>query len=120
MKTILVVDDEKNIRKLYEKELSRDGYKVVIAGSGEEALTVVDESPPDLIVLDIRMPQMDGIETLGRLMAKHYKIPIILNTAYSSYKDDYLTWAADAYVIKSSNLDELKSKIKEIFEKQPS
>jgi DNA-binding response OmpR family regulator len=117
MKTILIVDDEKNIRKLYEKELNRDGYKVMVASSGEEALAAVDASPPDLIVLDIRMPQMDGIEMLNHLMAKHRNIPVILNSAYSSYKDDYFTWAADAYVIKSANLDELKMKIKEILEK---
>ena len=120
MKTILIVDDEKNIRKLYEMELIRDGYKVVVASSGEEALAVVNASPPDLIVLDIRMPQMDGIETLSRLMAKHRHIPVILNSAYSSYKDDYLTWAADAYVIKSADMDELKSRIKEILDKPAS
>ena len=76
MKTILVVDDEKNIRRLYEKELARDGYKVLIVGSGEEALQTVEATPPDLIVLDIRMPKTDGIETLSKLMAKHRKIPV--------------------------------------------
>jgi len=119
MKTILVVDDEKNIRRLYDKELTREGYKVLVASNGKEALQMVDSAPtpPKLIVLDIRMPKMDGVETLGHLMAKHRKIPVIINSAYSSHMDNYLTWAAEAYVIKSSDLSELKNKIREVMEK---
>ncbi len=117
MKTILVVDDEKNIRRLYDKELTREGYRILVASNGAEALQLVDATPPDLIILDIRMPKMDGVETLGLLMAKHRKIPVIINSAYSSHMDNYLTWAAEAYVIKSSDLSELKNKIREVLAK---
>jgi CheY-like chemotaxis protein len=118
MKTILVVDDEKNLIRLYEKELSKEGYKVVAATSGTEALDKVNEYVPDLVVLDIRMPGMDGIEVLGKILGKNNTLPVIINTAYSSYQNNYMSWAADAYVIKSSDLTELKTKIKEILEQK--
>jgi DNA-binding response OmpR family regulator len=60
---------------------------------------------------------MNGIEALGRILSKDNKLPIILNTAYSSYKDNFMSWAADAYIVKSADLTELKSQIKEVMEK---
>jgi len=71
----------------------------------------------DLVILDIIMPVMDGMEALGRILGKKRKIPIILHTSYSHYKEDFMSWAADAYVIKSSDLIELKEKIREFLEK---
>ena len=68
MKRILVVDDEKHICELYKMELEDEGYLVTLAHSGKDALKQVDGAPPDLIVLDIQMPGMDGIETLEKLM----------------------------------------------------
>jgi CheY-like chemotaxis protein len=115
MKTVLVVDDEKHIRELYRSELEDEGYGVVLAESGKEALEVVDQHPPDLIVLDIQMPGMDGIETLEKLLGQDRGIPIILNTAYSHYKDDFTTWGADAYVVKSSDMSKLKVEIKRLL-----
>jgi DNA-binding response OmpR family regulator len=113
--TILVVDDERNIRLLYEKELREEGYDVVLASDAREALATLDRTPPDLVVLDIKMPGMDGIEALGQILAKNNSIPVILNSAYSSYKDSFLSWSADAYVIKSSDLGELKAKIRSLL-----
>ncbi|MBM3298614.1 MAG: response regulator, partial [Deltaproteobacteria bacterium] len=75
----------------------------------------VEENPPDLIVLDIQMPGMDGIELLERLLGRDKGIPIILNTAYSHYKDDFSTWGADAYVVKSSDTSKLKAEIKRLL-----
>jgi two-component SAPR family response regulator len=60
------------------------------------------------------MPGKDGIELIAQIMALRKDIPIIINTAYQSYKHDFMTWAADAYIVKSASLDELKSKIKEL------
>ena len=68
-----------------------------------------------LRVLDIRMPGPDGIETMGRMLSRDNRLPVILNTAYSSYKESFLSWSADAYVVKSSDLTELKAKIREVF-----
>jgi two-component system, response regulator, stage 0 sporulation protein F len=115
MKHILVVDDEKHICELYKSELEDDGYAVTLANSGQEALTAVENNPPDLIVLDIQMPGMDGIETLERLIGSDKGIPVILNTAYSHYREDFSTWGADAYVVKSSDTTALKSEIKRLL-----
>lgn len=113
--TILVVDDEPNIRLLYEKELREEGYKVVSAQDAREALKVMEQGRPDLVVLDIKMPGMDGIEALGRILARDNAIPVVLNSAYSSYRESFMSWSADAYVIKSSDLTELKDKIRSIL-----
>ena len=115
MKKILVVDDEKNIRSLYEKELQDEGYAVTLAGNGKEALERFGSDRPDLVVLDIRMPGMDGLEALGKLLAEDPKVPVVLNSAYSSYKDNFLSWSADAYVVKSSDLTELKATIRRLL-----
>ncbi len=71
---------------------------------------------PDLIILDIVMPEMDGMETLARIINKFHDIPIILNTAYPDYQEDFMSWAADAYVLKSSDLGELKWWVQELLD----
>lgn len=115
---ILIVDDEVNQGLMYEQELSDEGYDVDVVNSGPDALTMVNSNPYDLVVLDIGMPEMDGLETLGRMLSLDNKLPVILNTAYPSYKDNFMSWAADAYVIKSSDLSELKARIRESLEKK--
>ncbi len=118
MTTILLVEDDKNQRLLYEQELRLEGYEIVAAADGKEGLEKVREQPPDIIIMDINIPKMNGIETMGMILSKYKNIPIIINTAYSSYKDNFMSWAADAYIVKSSNLTELKNKIKEILTKK--
>ncbi len=118
MTTILLVEDDKNQRLLYEQELRYDGYEVVTATNGKEALEKVQEQLPDIIIMDINMPKMDGIEAMGRILSTNKKIPVIINTAYSNYKDSFMSWAADAYIVKSSDLSELKGKIKEVLAKR--
>lgn len=115
MTTILLVEDDKNQRLIYEQELKHDGYEVVTASDGKEALEKVQEQLPDIVIMDINMPKMDGIEAMGRILSKNKKVPVIINTAYSNYKDSFMSWAADAYVVKSSDLSEIKSKIKEVL-----
>ena len=117
MKTILIVDDEKNLLKLYEKEFTEEGYRVITANSGSEALQKIQNDPFDLVILDIRMPDFNGVDTLKKIMESTSKVPVILNSAYTSYRDNFLTWAAEAYVVKSSDLTELKNKTKEVLEK---
>lgn len=112
---ILVVDDEENIRFLYKEELEDEGYKVALAANAEEAMKKIQELPPDLITLDIKMPGMDGIEFLRKLKEENRNIPVILCSAYGSYKQDFRVWASDAYVVKSADLRELKQTIKEIL-----
>jgi two-component system response regulator (stage 0 sporulation protein F) len=90
-KKILLVEDEKALCLLY----------------GRTAF--------DLIVTDIRMPGKNGIELITQIMGLRKDVPIVINSAYQSYKEDFMTWAADAYVVKSASLDELKAKIKELL-----
>ena len=68
------------------------------------------------IVLDIRMPGMDGIEGMQRILAAGKRCPIVLNTAYTSYKDNFLTWSADAYVVKSSDTQPLIDTVKRLIQ----
>ena len=117
-KKILVVEDEESLRLLYEEELAAEGYEIITAGNGKEAIRQLQEGKPDLVVLDIVMPVMDGIETLGRILGKERKIPIVLNTSYPGYREDFMSWAADAYITKSSDLTELKNKVRDLLEKK--
>ena len=115
MTKLLVVDDEKNLRTLYQSELREEGYDVVLAFDGQEALKMLDRENPDLEVLDIRMPGIDGLETMARMLSRDNRLPVILNSAYSAYRESFLSWSADAYVIKSSDLTELKAKIRQVL-----
>ncbi len=118
MTTILLVEDDKNQRLLYEQELMHEGYEVVTASNGKEALEKVQKKLPDIVIMDINMPKMDGIEAMGRILGKNKEILVIINTAYSNYKDSFMSWAADAYIVKTSDLSELKEKIKEVLAKK--
>jgi DNA-binding response OmpR family regulator len=118
MTKLLVVEDDANQRRLYEQELEDDGYEVRTAAGGKEALAEISKERPDLVIMDISMPGMDGIEALGKVLGVDNTIPVILNTAYANYKDNFLSWAADAYVVKSSDLTELKATIKNVLKKR--
>lgn len=113
---ILVVDDEKNILMLYKAELEDEGYEVITANSGREAIELFETQKPDMVTLDIMMPDIDGIQVLRQLKQKNPNIPVIMLTAYD-YRDDFSIWASDAYVVKSSDLTSLKETIKEIAKK---
>jgi DNA-binding response OmpR family regulator len=107
MSKILIVDDEPHLRLLYETELRRAGYETMTACNAQQGLEFVETMKPDLVILDIRMAGMDGIEALQRILERDSSVPVILNTAFSSYRDNYLTWAADAYITKSADVTEL-------------
>lgn len=118
MEKVLCVDDDLSLLRLYQDELSEEGYKVILAKDGKEALAKFEKEKPQVVVMDIRMPVMDGIEALAAMMGKDRQVPVILNTAYPQYRDNFMTWGAEAYVIKSSDLTELKQKIREILNKR--
>jgi DNA-binding NtrC family response regulator len=115
---ILIVDDEPHLRLLYETEFRRAGYETMSAGSAAQGLDIIQSMKPDLVVLDIRMAGMDGIEALQHILDRDSSVAVVLNTAYSSYKDNYMTWAADAYVTKSSDVTELLDTVREVLEKR--
>jgi len=112
---VLVVDDEEHHRLLYREELEDAGYEVVLAGSGPEAVEIASRQHIDIVVLDIAMPGMDGIETMSRLFNINRCLPVVIHTAYSDFRDDFTTWAADAYVIKSSDLTGLLATLRDVL-----
>jgi len=117
-KKILVVDDEESIHLLYKEEFEEEGYEVTSAINGEEALELFDKIEPDLVILDINMPGMDGIEVLRKMKEKRPDIPVILSSAYPEYKQDLASWASDDYIVKSFNLDELKESVRRHISKK--
>jgi len=116
MAKILIVDDEEHIRFLYSEELTEAGYEVITADSGLGLLEKIEKEKPDLIVLDIKMVDYNGLDLLQDIRNKYYDLPVILCTAYDTFKEDMKSIAADFYVIKSFDLSELKNKIKMALE----
>ena len=115
-KTILVVDDEERIRALLQAYLTQEGFRVVVASNGLQALALVDQEHPDLILLDIMMPEMDGYEFL-RIYSKTHTDPVILLTARLEESDKVvgLELGADDYVTKPFSLRELTARIRMVL-----
>ncbi|HON38106.1 MAG: response regulator [Desulfomonilia bacterium] len=116
MAKVLIVDDEKHIRLLYSEELKEEGYDVALAADGKDILQRIEREKPDVVVLDIKMVSTNGLDVLQEIRNKYYNLPVILCSAYGSYKVDIKSIAADAYVVKSSDLTELKNKIAQVLE----
>ena len=119
MKKILVVDDEKPISDIMKFNLTKEGYEVHVAADGEEALQKVDEVHPDLILLDLMLPKMDGLE-VARQVRKNYDMPIIMVTAKDSELDKVLglELGADDYVTKPFSNRELVARVKANLRRQ--
>lgn len=106
-KTVLVIDDEAHVRMLYAEELRSRGYDPVTADGSEDVLALVARNSPDLVILDIKLGEKSGLDVLQTLRSKHAALPIILCTAYDSFRHDLKSIAADAYVVKSYDSSEL-------------
>ena len=117
---ILCVDDDFSLLCLSQEEFSEGGYEVILARDGKEALSKFKEEKPQLVVLDIRMRGMDGIETLNALLDIDPQAQVILNAGYPQCKENFRTWAAAAYALQSSDMGELKEKISEVLKKKGS
>ncbi len=119
---ILLVDDEPGILKMVTKRLEFEGYDVACAVDGEEALKKIKTEDPDLIILDIMLPKMDGYEVCRRFKedSSHRKVPVILFTAMVQQKNKQMGFqcGADAYVCKPFRTHELLGKIKELLPKE--
>ena len=112
---ILLVDEDESLLQLYREESEEEGYKVILAKDGKEALANFMKEKPDLVVMDIRMPVMNGIEAMTKILGKNRHVPVILNTAFPQYRENFMSWGAEAYIVKSSDLSELKEKIREVL-----
>jgi two-component system, response regulator, stage 0 sporulation protein F len=111
VKKILLVDDEESIQLLYREEFRDEGFEVVSALNGTEALEKFKAESFDLVILDIQMPGMNGIEVLRQMKMINPDIPVILSSAFNEYKQDLGTWASDEYVVKSADISELKESV---------
>ncbi|HEX8551443.1 MAG TPA: response regulator [Abditibacteriaceae bacterium] len=121
---ILAVDDEKHIVRLVQITLEKEGYELITASTGKEALEKVALDKPDLIVMDVMMPEMDGLEALARLKGDPAtaKIPVIMLTAKAQDSDVFRGWqsGADLYLTKPFNPQELVTFVKRIFQNDDS
>ncbi len=115
MYKILLVEDEPYLLELYREELQDDGYEVLTTMDGEEAILKTKKELPDLVILDIKIKKLHGLEVLKKIKEFNKDLPVILNSAYETFKSDFSSWIADAYLIKSSNLSELKEKVRDLL-----
>lgn len=115
MKKILIVDDEENIRKLYAEEFQDMGYGVTAVPDGPQALSALASEKFDLVVLDMRMQEMGGIETLRQIKEQDKALPVVISSAYDEYKQDFATWASEAYIVKSADTSALREAVKKIL-----
>jgi len=119
MKTILAADGNKNIRLLLEAELSLEGYKVILASTGLETLKKIRETTPDLLVLDLRMPDMHDLKILKTIRKENKNLPIILCTVYKKAQDNSTIGASGVagYFIKPFGINHLKILIRKSLKK---
>jgi two-component system alkaline phosphatase synthesis response regulator PhoP/two-component system response regulator VicR len=116
---ILAVDDEKHIVRLVQITLEKEGYELITASNGREALEKVASEKPDLVVMDVMMPEMDGLEALAKMKSDPAteSIPVIMLTAKAQDSDVFRGWqsGADLYLTKPFNPAELVTFVKRIF-----
>lgn len=115
MARILVIEDSSSLCKLYKLDFEQDGYDVVIAQDMMQSLQAFETLPPDLVVLGIRMPTMDGLEGMQRILGHDRNVRLVINSGFASYSNNFLNWAADAYLLKSSDTSELRSTIRNLL-----
>lgn len=114
---IMIVDDDPNLRLLYQKELAADEYDIISADDAESALQLLKKENCRVVVLDIEMPEISGLELVTKIKKDQPNTKVILNSAYPMYKADFKSWLADDYLVKSSDLNPLREKIKQLMDK---
>ncbi|MBI2485354.1 MAG: response regulator [Deltaproteobacteria bacterium] len=118
MNRILVVDDEPNVRLVYKEVLGDEGYEVLEAESVKETFDILNREAIDLVVLDIKLRSESGLDVLQRITKEFSNIPVVLCSAYVSFQNDYTSWLADSYIVKSSNPEELLKEVKRVLSKR--
>ncbi|MHB8763022.1 MAG: response regulator [Deferrisomatales bacterium] len=113
MAHVLLIDDDEGIRFLVKEELTLEGHEVRTAADGWQGLRAVAESAPDVVILDVKMPGLGGLEVLRRLKAADPRLPVFLFTAYSDYADAAQEHGADGYFVKSADLSRVKRAVRD-------
>jgi two-component system response regulator MprA len=112
---ILIIEEKADLRQLYEHDLQLDGYEVVTTNSAKRGLTMLESASPDLVIVDVHLPDMHGAEAVGRLMGRCPRIPVLLNSAFTSFEDQLLVGMADAHIDKSPDTKPLRTKVRELL-----
>ena len=118
MARILIIDDEPNIRRLFRDELEEEGHTIEQAGDGAEGVAELERTNSDLVILDLRMPEMNGIEFLEKLRVGRPDIPVIVCTAVRGIESEYELWASKVSSIlnKPVDLELLKKEVRKALE----
>lgn len=117
MKRILIVEDEELLLDAFSSALRKRKYDVVGFSNGKGAIDYLKNNSVDLVILDIKLPDMSGLDVLEQIRKILPSVPIIMCTAYDAFKTDYQIWANQIsdYIVKPIVLEEIESKIKKIF-----
>ena len=115
MAKLLLVEDEPAHFALYKRFLAEDGHEIMGAQCGEEAITMAKRFCPSVVVLDLKLPDMDGTEAISRLLCECGQPKIVINTGYESFRYNFRCWGADAFVVKSSDPRELRDKVRQVL-----
>lgn len=118
MKRILLIEDYPAQRLLYRQELETEGYEVLEACCCEKARAQVADGGIDLVILDILLPDGSCFELLEQIVLRRRDLPVIINTAYDTFRFDFKTWGAEAFVVKSSDLTELKNAVVRLLDRK--
>ena len=116
MARLLIVEDDINVRDLYREEFEAEGYEVELVADGAAALERLRSAPPDVVILDIGLPEKSGLEVLDELGAAAANVPVIVNTAYPLFRLDFRAHRARAWLTKSSDMQKLKQVVSRILE----
>lgn len=118
MAKILIIDDQQCVRELISEELISEGYRVHSLGDAKSVKVNLRFSKPDLVLLDLYLDETDGFGVLHDIKGQYPEMPVIIYTAYDSYREDPRVSGADGYVIKSMAFDELREKIADVLAQQ--
>lgn len=118
MKTIMIVDDQPGIRLLLEEVFGHEGFRTVTAENGMKAVEKVQEFRPDLVLLDMKIPGMDGIEILKKLMNENCDVKVIMMSAYGELNliEESMAWGAAGYFTKPFDIFSVLEKVKQLLE----
>jgi DNA-binding NtrC family response regulator len=116
---MLVVDDDWSLREFYRLELEGEGYDVDLASDGLQAKEMLQDSRYDIVILDIRKPEMRGIDFLQNIIAHHNHQSVVLNTSYRLFRNNFRKWLSVACVITNYSTVDLKRAIKSLLANEP-
>jgi len=114
-KKVLILDGDQVLRRSYSEELTDEGYDVAFARSASEGIAKLERDNHDLVVMEINMPGASGLDALGSIAGKFPHLPLVINSASDDYRSHFGSWAADAYLVKSPDLSELKRTIRSLL-----